>query len=342
MNETSTTDNKINQKLAFRVLQEFPSEFSAGLDFASGMKVNRNIDKIVVSGMGGSSFPAAICKTYLDNSINVPYEISRDYTIQSHLTTRSLVFIVSYSGNTEETISSFYDALERKAKIIVITAGGKLLNIANKQHIPVVRIKDPMPYGQESLSTGYFVSSILGILDNSGIVSNTRKDLLGLEDYLRKPQIKRKAKTIARKLSGWVPIIYTSSKYEESIARILKIRFNQNSKCPAFYNVFSEMNHNELLGFSHNLAHFHFLFVEDPSDDPRIQRRMKIFRQILCPKMGISSTTISMVGVNTLQKIIGIIYLFEWVTLYLAEDYDVDPLEANLIDDLKSALDRFS
>ncbi|RPJ78306.1 MAG: hypothetical protein EHM20_04225, partial [Alphaproteobacteria bacterium] len=150
----------------------------------------------------------------------------------------------------------------------------------------------------------------------------------------------RKGKDIAKKIIGHIPIVYTSSMYEESVARIIKIRFNQNSKCPAFYNVFPEMNHNEMLGFGHKLANFLFLLIDDPTDNPRTNLRMKIFREKLSKSIKFPSINITMFGANGLQKIIGIYYLFEWITLYLAEFYDVDPLEADLVDELKSELDK--
>lgn len=340
MNTKKKSLNRINQKLAFDVLKAFPKEFRAGLEFSSGIKVVGKVDKIVVSGMGGSSFPAVICKTYLEDSINkIPFEISRDYSIRTNLTEKSLVIIISYSGNTEEVISSLQDALNSNSKIIVITTGGRLLDIAIQNKIPYIKVIDALPSGQESLSTGYFIGCILGVMENSGLVHGAKEDVLGLEIFLKDIKVQRKAKSIANKIANSIPIVYTSSKYEESIARIAKIRFNQNSKCPAFYNVFPEMNHNELIGFDYRLADFHFLLVEDPDDNPRVNLRMKIFSDKLCKRMQSPSTIIKMIGRNSLQKVIGMLYLFEWLTLYLAEYYNVDPFQADLIDELKHELE---
>jgi len=112
-------------------IKSFPKQCRDALSLPQGISVSGNIKKIVVAGMGGSAIGGDLLKAFMEDSM-VPVYVSRSYKVPGFVDSNTLVFIVSYSGNTEETYSSYLDAYEKKAKIIAITSGGKIADEAEK------------------------------------------------------------------------------------------------------------------------------------------------------------------------------------------------------------------
>ena len=318
------------------MLQAFPREFTKSIEFCSQLAIDGAVDKIVIAGMGGSSYPGSICKTYLEDfSFDIPIEIRRDYSLGKSITETTLVMVSSYSGNTEEALDCYIEALKKKCQTVVITSGGSLLELAIKHKSPLVRIIVDPASNHPNLSTGYFIGITLCILENSGWVSGVIKDVKLMESFLASLNTRQRAKAIAKNMARKIPIIYTSTKFEESIARIIKIRLNENAKIPAFYNVFPELTHYEPIGFIQKTDEFHFVLIEDPDDYSKVRAHMAAFEEIFIKRHNLSLTKIALEGENTLQKIVGVIYLFEWITLYLADIYRVDPFSLRITQDLR-------
>lgn len=316
-------------------IANLPKQFKKAIGLCQDVKVQGNINKIVISGMGGSAFPGDILKLYLEQS-PIPIEISREYSITG-IDQNTLVFISSFSGNTEETISSLYDALWKKAKIVIVTAGGRLEELSKKYNIPMVKIIKESPTFQPRAATGYFFAIFVKVLINCGIIEDKTQELIDLGDFLSSLEIEDKAKEIAKNLINYIPIVYTSSVYENSLARIIKIKFNENSKVQAFFNSFPELNHNEMVGFTNIKGNYYFLIIEDENDHERTIKRMQIFKDILKGK-GLNFITINIVGKNNLYKVFSTLFLFDFVSYYLAIEYGVDPAPVDMVEDFKKAM----
>ncbi len=263
----------VDKENMLEVLRNFPLQCRESLGLARGLSVGGKISNIVIAGMGGSAIGGDLLKAVLKDA-GIPVHVNRDYKVPSYVDENSLVFCVSYSGNTEETLSSYFDAFEKKAKIIAITTGGKLAEECEK----VVEI----PAGlQPRAAIGYLFFPMLGILHNSKIVSIKNSDLNEMFDILKDvDDFMEDAQSFAKKLDDKIPIIY-SSETLAPVAMRWKTQINENAKLPAFWNVFSEMNHNEIAAFRGMDTNYKVIIIRDKFDNGRIKKRMDICKKIM-------------------------------------------------------------
>lgn len=314
------------------VLENFPQQIREALALAKGIKTDKKIDKIIITGMGGSALPGDILKAYLSD-YNIPIFVNKDYFLPEFTNSKTLVFIISYSGNTEETIQSYRNALRKGAEIVVITSNGKLGKLCNKQKVNSIIV----PKGvQPRLAYGYLFFSVLGVLQNSGLIDDKTKEIQKTIDTLKKPLFKERAEELAERLVDKIPIIY-SSKRLDAIAYKWKINFNENTKILAFHNVFPELNHNEINGYVNVKGNFHVLLLKDEDDYQRIKKRMSVTKRLIKSK-GVPVTEIALSGSCKLAKIFSAIYLGDWTSYFLALRYGTDPTPVEIVEELKKQL----
>ena len=323
---------KIDKSNMRGVILNSPNQFEEALESARDIKVEGKFENIVICGLGGSALPANILACWLNGAL--PIYIHRDYNLPPQAGKKSLVICISYSGNTEETVSALNLAVKKRLKIAAITTNGKIEKICKKYKIPLAKIPSGI---QPRSATGYLFSSLAKILMNSGIVKET-KEISETAQKLRSLDCEKEGKDLARKLSGKIPIIYASNKMK-CLARIWKIKFNENSKNPAFYNYFPELNHNEMVGFSRpeKNSEFHIIILRDKEDHPRNLKRMKLFSNLMKEK-GIGAEFIDIKKGTCLFKIFSSLLLGDWVTYYLALENKVDPTPVKIVEKFKKKL----
>lgn len=303
-----------------KALLDFPKQFKEGTILAKNIGMP-GVEECALIGMGGSALPGDLLNCWLPE-LNL--KVHRNYDAPK-TNSKTLLFACSYSGNTEETLSAFENSVE--AKKVILASNGKL---TENNNTPIIHI----PKGiQPRCATGYFFSAITSILEQNGFVSNKVKELETLSFSVDD----EKARSLAKSLKGKIPIIYSSQKWR-AVARTCKIKFNENSKIPAFYNSFPELNHNEMVGFTNHLADFHVFFLRDVDDHPRIKKRMDITKQLLEEK-GVACTEIKMKG-SRLEKMFSTLYFFDWVSFYVALGYGIDPEPVVMVENLKKALNK--
>ncbi len=315
-------------------LEKFQEQIIEGYKLGSKIEVENTFDKIVFCGMGGSALGGRILKSYIGNKI--PVFIVDDYNLPGFVDKKSLVFVVSYSGNTEETIETYNQVLKRGLKPIVIAAGGKLEESAKDNKNQFIKIPScPQP----RLSYGYQFLSILRALENTSIVKENKQivDNLAVFIGIQKEKTKTKAKELAKKMTNKIPVIYGSKNFEAAAYK-WKININENCKSPAFYNIFPEQNHNELNGLLRTNGNLHLIFLKCKDDNPKVRKRMDIVKKI-AEENKIEVTIIEAEGNNFLERIIWAIYLGDWVSYYLALEYGVDPTPVELVEKFKKMLD---
>jgi len=319
-----------------KIILDFPKQFKIGLEVAKNIGIKDKFDKVLICGMGGSALPGDILEMWLeDKKINVGLHIHRNYGLPYQIDKKYLIICISYSGNTEETISSFMEARKKKIKTIAITSGGELLELCHRYEVPFAKI--PQGY-QPRMALGFQFSALIKILVNSGIIKNNLENVLALEKNLKPLKLKSQAKIITKKLINKIPIVYASDKFRK-LARIWKIKFNESVKLPAFYNYFPELNHNEMTGFANLQTKFYVIFLRDSAENTKILKRMKLTAEILKQKM-IDSSFIDLSGKEILYKIFSNILLSDWVSYYLALQYKADPVSVNLQEEFKKKLKR--
>ena len=324
-----------NNRMIKTIIQNFPKQ----LDYEPVIENAANFhkkNKFIVCGMGGSNLAAGIIESWKPK---LDIIIHRDYGLpdmeEAELKKR-LVIVCSYSGNTEESISSFEEARARGSALIVITTGGKLLELAEAHGVPY--IKFPSINNGPRLAIGYSIKATLKALGEEAILNDISGEtrLLNADDY------ERAGRELAEKLQNKMPLIYSSGR-NAGLARYWKISFNETAKVPAFYNFLPELNHNEMIGFSSKLFagltcdKFAFIFLNDPDDEPRIQKRMAATKKIFEDRE-FAILSVDVVGPSLWHKSFAGILTTMWTSYFLAEHYGVDPEDVSMIEDFKKSL----
>lgn len=310
------------------VIEKFPMQCREALELPRGESISEEFDKIIVTGMGGSAIGGDLLKSYLHQT-KIPVFVNRNYKMPEFVDEKSLVFAVSYSGNTEETLSAVKDALEKKAKVIGVTSGGKLADMCEKI------IKVPTGY-QPRAALGYLFLPMLGLLHNSGVVNVKNSELNEALNILKKKEeFKENAEALAKKLKEKIPIIY-SSELLAPVAYRFKTQINENAKLPAFNNVFSEMNHNEINAFKGMDRKFTAILIKDIHDNKRIQKRMKICQEIMEERVDVEEINVQ--GEHLLARLFSPIYMGDLTSYYMAILNRTDPSPVEVIERLKQAL----
>ncbi|MBI5306494.1 bifunctional phosphoglucose/phosphomannose isomerase [Candidatus Wolfebacteria bacterium] len=315
-------------------IRKFTSQFQFQPKIVNSGKL-KPFKNIVIAGMGGSHLAADLLKMLIGEKM--PVFIHKDYglpNLPKEYWENNLIIISSYSGNTEEAIDSFSSALKKKFNLAVISTGGKLLKLAQKNNIPYVQLPDAGI--QPRLALGFNLMALLKLIG----LKNDAREIKKIR--LNNDKCRREGERLAKFFENKIPIIYSSLK-NEALTQIWKINFNETSKIPAFYNVFPELNHNEMEGFDAVLKtkqlsqNFRFLILTDKKDDKRILKRMKIFREIFIKK-GFAVEILDFFGGSFWRKIFNNYLTAVWASYYLAKNYNNDPEKILLIENFKKMI----
>lgn len=290
--------------------------------------------KFIVCGMGGSHLAADILRACDFNSDIV---IHNDYRLPPR-TADALVICNSYSGNTEETISAFDEAIDKKLPVAVVATGGKLVELAKQNKIPYVQM--PATGIQPRLALGFNLRALAKIMGREDILQETRI----LTDELKPMDYESVGNDLAKRIKGRVPIIYASSR-NFAAAYNWKIKFNETGKIPAFCNIFPELNHNEMTGFdvknsTRDLSEkFYFIFLKDKDDYPKNIKRMEITEKLYLDR-NLSVEVIEMTGKSRLQKIFSSLILADWASFYTAEQYGLEAEQVPMVEEFKGLIQK--
>lgn len=330
-----------SDKSNFRqIILDFPKQLSQPLEFFNQIYLKRrHFDKIILAGLGGSALGGDLLyllknKKYPELRLSLPIFIHRSYELPPDCDEQTLLICVSYSGNTEETISVFEKARENNIEIAGLCSGGTLAESFLKNQIPWVKIPSGLP---PRCALGWQMSGLAKILVGYGLLAQSFLDKLEfLAKSLDASELENEARLLCPKIAQKIPVIY-SSEENKALARIMKIKFNENAKTPAFFNSFPELNHNEMAGWTKNFSPFTFLFLKDSDDLPRVQKRMNLTAQILAD-LGLKSETIEIKGSEPLEKIFKNLIFGDWLSYHLALFYGVDPTPVELVEELKKRM----
>lgn len=331
------------------LLMNFPEQISEAIDLAAAQPVcvKGVISNVVLSGLGGSAIGGDIIRCCLADEIKVPFLVNRDYCLPDFVDSKTLFLTSSYSGNTEETISAYKYARAKKAKIVVISSGGTLEGLAKKDGYPFIRIPGGMP---PRCALGYSLVPVLSVLSNAGLIKDKQREikeaievLTGQRDnfigsgVLFKDNI---AKKTAALLSGKFAAIYGWSKNFDCVITRWRNQLNENSKTLAISHFLPEMDHNEIMGFSHPkklLKSIVVIFLRDRDDHPRVKDRIRITSSVIKDRVG-KIIEIKSAGKSLLARICSLIYIGDFVSFYLAIANKEDPTPVDEITYLKKEL----
>ena len=302
------------------------------------------ISKVVISGMGSSAIGGDLVSSLATES-KLPILVYRDYNLPAFIDAQTLIITSSYSGMTEETLSSFEQALETESKKLVITTGGKLKIMAEERNVPVFSFDYQ---AQPRAALGFSFLPILCFLQRLGIINDRSADVAEMVNVLQQlsqkinegvPLSHNPAKQLAQKLYGRLPVIYGAGIVAE-VAHRWKTQLNENSKAWAFYEVFPELNHNAVVGyqFPPELASkIVVVLLRSPSLQQRTQLRYQVTCQLL-DRAKVSYQIVDGDGTSPLSQMMSLVLFGDYVSYYLAILYKIDPSPVKAIDYLKEQL----
>lgn len=275
--------------------------------------------------MGGSHLAADLIKCWkadVNIYIHKNYGLPRDYSLP-----QTLFIISSHSGNTEETVDSFQKIIKKKLPAIVLSTGGRLLELAQKNKTPYIQI--PPISMQSRLAIGFSCKAILAAMREEKAL----KELDHLGHNFHPARLENIGRQLAGKIKHHIPLVYASEE-NFGLALIWKTRFNETGKTPAFCNFFPELNHNEMAALS---SGFHYLFIRDNQDVPRIKKRMRVLKTIL-KKREQPVEELVLRGRSRWEKLFNSLILADWTSFYTALQYDYDPEGIPLIEEFKKII----
>jgi glucose/mannose-6-phosphate isomerase len=300
---------------------------------------------IIVAGLGGSAIGGDLLKDWAKTQLTVPIEVSREYKLPAYANKKTLVFITSYSGDTEETLSSFLDALKRKCMIYCISSGGALLKYAKKHKVPYLQVTSGMP---PRAALPYMLLPLLAYMEKAGLVKGVKEELketfsllekISEENSPEKPINENFAKNTALNIGESTPAIYGFGVYR-SVAQRFKQQFNENSKSAAKWEYFPELNHNEIVGWEgrgEQCKWFSVFFIRDIAEPAEIESRIETTKQIM-ERVGLVMFDLEVQGNSSLAKMLSTIVIGDFISIYLAVLHGVDPTPVRTVNILKDTL----
>ncbi|MBU0648829.1 SIS domain-containing protein, partial [Patescibacteria group bacterium] len=307
----------------------------------------KNIENVVIAGMGGSSIGPHFVKSVFNDNIKVPVEIVNDYVLPSYAAKKTLVLLSSYSGNTAEVLSCARQAKARGARVLVLTSGGKLARLAEKNKWPAYIFKPKWnPCAQPRVGSGYMIFGSLGLLARAGLAKARDAEIKDMLATLEK-QAKRfgslnkknPAKDLARQLKNKMVFIVVSG-FLQGNAHIFANQLNETAKQFAAYFVLPEINHHLLEGLTFPKGpkkDMVFLFFESGQYHAQTQKRYALTRQII-KQNKIKTITYKLNSDNKLAQAAEMLMLGAYASFYLAMLNAQDPALIPWVDYLKKRL----
>jgi len=342
--------SKIDPQDMFSAIYHFADQIKESIII--GEKINLNNDysscrNIVVAGMGGSAIGGDVIKTITHNEITVPFYVNRNYTLPNWVNEKTLVICSSYSGNTEESLSAYDDALKKGAMVCGISTGGKLSENIKSKGYDLITIPGGL---QPRAALAYSFAPMLYLLNKIGLISRMFINDLSNSTLLleKKRDINSIGDTtnpiykLAKDIYGMIPIIYGITDTTGVVALRWKGQLCENSKMLAYHNEIPEMNHNEIVGWGNNpdlLSELSVIWLKDKNDNERVRARQNITKSLL-NDMDIMQHEVNAEGATSLERLLDLINYGDWLSYWCAILHNTDPSPVGKINKLKKALEE--
>jgi len=328
-------------------LEGFPEQCAHALELEEEPPLSPSqgsgFERLIIVGMGGSGIAGELLASSLAADLPMPVSVHHGYDLPA-IGPEALVIALSYSGDTEETLSAVRQALQAQARVVCLSSGGELERLSREHNLPFIKVPSGL---QPRAALGYLLLPVLSLLDRLGYC-RLRAELQGLPQALRglrerwradSPEEGNRAKQLARWLYRKIPLIYGVEGTTAAVALRWKTQINENCKQPAFWNAVPELCHNEIVGFEGAglLPNARVLFLRSSFDHPRNRARIEILKELLAAR-GVEQEEVFAEGEGRLAQLFSLIYLGDFVSFYLAMLNGVDPSPVALIAELKRRL----
>ncbi|MBI3333113.1 MAG: bifunctional phosphoglucose/phosphomannose isomerase [Candidatus Omnitrophica bacterium] len=304
----------------------------------------RRSGHLLVLGMGGSAIGGDLLQGLAEQRMDRPITVNRSYHLPRWVNRHALVLACSYSGNTEETLAASREAVQRGARVIALTSGGRLAAWSRRLRLPLLMIPSGLP---PRAAVGYAAFAPLGLLVRLGWLQARAFPLEEacdpLEEFIRcslapaVPVPSNPAKRLALRLKGRLPILYGASGGWEGITYRWRTQLEENAKTVAFHHLFPEATHNEISGWVEPrpvIRSSTALFLMDPAIHPRTRRRMEFTGRIIRSRKA-RVEFVQVPGRSGLERKLKLVALGDFVSVYLSLLYRIDPTPVKRVEALK-------
>lgn len=328
------------------LLDQFPDQIQNSWEIGGRVQPpDINPDSVLVCGMGGSGISGGLLDQFTVGTSSVPIKSNRFYELPEWVDDSTLVIVVSYSGNTEETLSCYDGAIDRGATCVAITSNGELEMRARDDDQTVINIPPELP---PRCAAGYLFVPLIHVLDKLGVADRPTDEAyreacdecLAVTESFAPDNEDNRALTIARRLKGTIPIIYGSQDTTAVLARRFKNQLNENAKSFAVYNQLPELHHNEIMSWDHlgdDPEQYSVVFLRDQGEHERVQKRFDLTRDILGDHVNRIDEVQSR-GESLFARYMSLMLYTDYISYYLAILRGKDPVSIGPIEQLKQAL----
>lgn len=328
-------------------VRALPRDCRAAYDsarLAVGLPSANDVTSLTFCGMGGSAVSGDLVRSVFLERLGIPVEVNRSPVLPEHCGSRSLVVCSSYSGNTAETLTCFRTAVARGCRVLVVTSGGAIAGEAAEAGVAVVRV--PAGY-QPRAALGHLGFASLGALEAVGLLPPLAEDVtetvdeIGLLLAAIAPDVaadQNAAKTLARQIGDRVPVIWGADGIGSVAAARWKTQVNENAKRPAFWSSMSELDHNEVVGWTPPFGPGFFLVgLRHDGEHRELLSRFPLSYDI-ARSAGVEVAEVHARGTSPLARLMTLIAMGDVTSVYLALESGVDPTPVQAIERLKAAL----
>lgn len=300
----------------------------------------KSAENITLCGMGGSRYGAYIIQNLYRDLLKVPVLNYGDYHIPAYFNEKSLFLLCSYSGGTEEPLSSAEEAIKKGGLVIGLTGGGKAGELSKNHNFPVVLFDQKYnPSGQPRLGTGYMVFGIIALLAKLGYIQVTNEEISVAISELKSYQevIKAKAKEITQKIYGHIPV-YIAAEFLNGNTHIMRNQTNETAKSFAAFSELPELNHHLLEGLKKPADKKLFvLFISSDLYSHKLKKRQELTKDVV-EKNGATLDEYRPEGSSKLSQMLNVLSFGGYLSFYLALLYKEDPSIVPWVDYFKEQL----
>jgi glucose/mannose-6-phosphate isomerase len=309
-----------------------------------GLPAHDDIENVVVLGMGGSGVAGDVMPVIAGPFMPVPVVVHKGYSVPNFIDHHTLVFAVSFSGDTEETVEAATEAFEAGGLVVAVTAGGELGRLAASWGVPCIPIAEGIPMPRAGL--GALVIPPLVVLERIGMFPGASAWIAAAVEQLQRRRDRlilpgNAADALARRIGRLMPIIYGGASLGGVAAQRWKTQFNENVKVAAFAGQWPEIGHNEICGWGQNgdvtRQVFRIVNLRHEFEHPQVSRRFELADQLLDEVVaGIDEVVAE--GDGPLAQLLDLMLMGDFVSLHRAAQEGIDPGPVPVLSDLKRDL----
>jgi glucose/mannose-6-phosphate isomerase len=310
-------------------------------------EVDRNeVQNVVVIGMGGSGISGDVVAAVTDPLMPVPIVVCKSYECPAFVGPESLVFAVSASGNTEETVQAATDAEAAGAQLVAVTSGGQLAELASHWGAPLFPVPAEIPQPRAAL--GAVAIPPLVVLDHLGLYRGGSSWIAAAVDQLkaRRDEIEAAGDScgpaaLARRIGRTIALVHGGGMVGATAAQRWKTQINENAKAPAFWAAQPELCHNEVCGWG---VHGDMtrqvitaIALRHDGEHPQVGRRFELIGEIMREVVA-DVVEVAGAGEGDLAQLLDLILVGDYVSLWMAAEAGVDPGPVPVLGEVKAAL----